>query len=134
MGHCGAFGAARFGLRQFDLTEAQHGQIRALFQSHRDEFTVIRERTQAARKKMRAATTAEAIDEAAIRDAATELAGVQADAAVVTARLRQEVLAVLTPEQREKAKNLRADLQGRMKERRQRLAERLKQRGQGQPQ
>jgi protein CpxP len=129
MGHRGAVGAARFGLRQLDLTEAQQAQIRVLFQARRDEFQAVRERMRTARMQMREATTSDAVNETALRTAAGNLADAQADAALLGARLRQEVLDALTPEQREKAKSLRADFMQRFKERRGRS---LKPRDQGQ--
>jgi Spy/CpxP family protein refolding chaperone len=78
------------------------------------------------------------VDEGAVRAAATELADAQAAAALLHARVRQEIWNTLTPEQQARAGELRAQReqrrQQRLEQRRQRLEERLKPPRQGQAQ
>jgi Spy/CpxP family protein refolding chaperone len=123
-------------LGQLDLSDTQRQQIRSIVQSHREEFRALGERTRAARQKLHELVTAEAVDETAIRAASSELAGVQADGAILRARVHQEVFATLTPEQQAKAKQLRSEAdqrrQERREQRRQRIEERLKRQGPGQ--
>ena len=66
---------------------------------------------------MNALVTADIVDEAAIRARSGELGAVEADAAVMRARVHQEVFSVLTAEQQAKAKELRAQMQERSKQR-----------------
>jgi len=64
------------------------------------------------------------VDESAIRAMSAEVAAVQADAAVLRAKVHQEVFSLLTAEQQARAKELRAQAQTRMKERASRMRER----------
>ncbi len=116
------------GLRNLDLTSAQRDQMRSITQNHRTEFQSLAERMRTARQGLAAATTSQNLDEAAIRSAAAQLAEVQADAAVLRARVRQELWNALTPEQQQKATALRTEREQRQQQRRERLQERLKQR------
>jgi len=69
-----------------------------------------------ARKALQEAIAADTTDEAAIREKAAEVGAVEADAAVLQARIRTEIFALLTPEQVKKAKDLRAEMENRMKD------------------
>jgi Spy/CpxP family protein refolding chaperone len=103
-------------LRELDLTDAQHQQVRAIMESHRDEQRAIGDRIRTARKALQDAIAADTIDETAIRLKAAEVGAVEADAAVLQAKVRAAVFAILTPEQVKKAKELRAEMENRMKE------------------
>lgn len=128
----GEFGRAGFGLRQLDLSDAQRQQVRTIMQSHRDEFKAIGEKMRTARGRLHDAVQADSVNEEAIRTASSDLSQVQADAAVLRAKVHQEVFATLTPEQQQKAKTLRAEAEKRRDERRQRMEQRLKERKQRQ--
>ena len=107
-----------FGLpmRELDLTDAQREQVRTIMESHRDQQKAIGDRMQAARKALHDAIAAETIDEGAIRAAAADIGTIEADAAVLQAKIRGEVFALLTPEQVKKAKELRSEMENRMKD------------------
>lgn len=126
------FGRMAFGLRQLDLSDAQRTQIRTIMQSRRDEFKALGEKARAARNRLQDAVRADGVNEEAIRTASGDLAQVQADIAVLRARVHQEVVATLTPEQQQKAKQLRAEAEKRREERRQRMEQRFKERRQRQ--
>jgi Spy/CpxP family protein refolding chaperone len=53
-------------------------------------------------------------DEAAVRQASTEVAAVQTDRALLAMRVRNEVWRLLTPEQQQKAQELQKQMQERM--------------------
>lgn len=89
--------------RQLDVTTDQRQQIRAIAEKHRADLKPLRDQALAARRGLADATEATALNEQAIRDASAKLAAVQADLAVLRAKVRAEVFQVLTPEQREKA-------------------------------
>lgn len=112
----GPLGIAGLPLRGLGLTDAQREQVEAVMDSHRDEQKAIGERMMTARKALRDAVEADAFNDAAIRAAAAEVGGVEADAAVLRARLRAEVFALLTPEQVQKVKDLRSEMESRMKD------------------
>ena len=112
----GPFGMGGFPLRGLDLTDAQHDQVKAIMESHRDEQKAIGDRMQAARKALHEAIAADTFDEAAVRAKAAEIGAVEADAAVLQARIKGEIFAILTPEQVKKAKELRSNMENRMKD------------------
>jgi len=85
-------------------------------ESHRDDQKAIGDRMQKARKALHDAIAADTFDEAAIRSAAAEVGAVEADAAVLQARIHTEVVALLTPEQVKKAKELRTEMENRVKD------------------
>jgi Spy/CpxP family protein refolding chaperone len=103
-------------LRALDLTDAQHEQVKAIMESHREEQKAVRGKMMTARKALHDAIAADVIDEAAIRAAAGAVAALDADEAVQQARIHAEVFAILTPEQVKKAKELRTEMENRMKE------------------
>src|SRR5262245_53092588 len=54
-------------LRELELTDAQREQVKAIFDSHKDEFQAIGDRLKAAHESEAAAVDAQPLDEAAIR-------------------------------------------------------------------
>ena len=103
-------------LRELELTDAQREQVKAIMESHRDEQKAAGDKMMAARKALHEAIAAETFNEAAIRAAAGEVGAAEADAAVLQAKIHGEVFAILTPEQVKKAKELRTEMENRMKE------------------
>lgn len=129
------FGLMReIGIGRLDLTDAQRQQVRTILQGQRDTQGQIRQRMRAAHKALNDAVSAPAFDEAAVRARSAELAAVQADAAVVRARIRSEVWAILTPEQQQKATELRAKMAERFQQRQQLRQQQRQQRQQPQQQ
>jgi Spy/CpxP family protein refolding chaperone len=128
MGWRGMAGRMDVGLGRLDLTEAQREQVRTIVQRHREDFQGVAERMRVARKALDDAINAEQVNEGAIRNASATLADIQADGAVLRAKVRQEVWGLLTPEQRQKATALRAERERRAEVRKERAEQRLKQR------
>lgn len=116
--------------RELGITDVQREQIKAVMEQHRTEFQVIQERARTARSALHAAVTADVVDEGLVREKSAALAAVQADRAILGARVRSEVFNLLTPEQQAKAKELRAQAEQRQQERRERMRERREQRRQ----
>ena len=77
-----------------------------------------------ARAALNDAVTAATFDEGGVRAKAADLAAVEADAAVLRARAHAEVWALLTPEQQQKAQQLKAQRTERQERMRQRFQER----------
>ena len=115
-------------LRQLDLTDAPRAQVRQIMDSHADELKAIGERLREAHKAQDDLVTAPNLDESAIRAKAAEVGAIEADAAVLHARLHAEVFAILTPDQQAKAAELKAQFQSRMDQMRERMKERRQQR------
>ena len=116
------------GLRGLDLTETQREQVKTALDSHKAEFEALGTRMRSARQALDAAVTADTFDEAAIRQKATDVALVEADGAVLRAKVHAEVWALLTPEQQQKSKALQAERQARRAQLRQRIDQRRSQR------
>ena len=93
-------------LDRLGLTETQREQIRTVMQSHDAELKTLNDRAITARQALQTTVLAEAFDEGAIRARSADVAAVEADLAVSRARIRTEVLQMLTPEQRARAKEL----------------------------
>ena len=92
--------------RQLGVTADQRQQIRVILEKHRADLKPLMDQALAARRGLSDAIQAPAVNEQAIRDASAKLAAVQADLAVLRAKIRTEAFQVLTPEQREKALEL----------------------------
>ena len=116
------------GLRALDLSETQREQVKAAMESHKAEFEAQREKLGTTRKALHDSMTAETFDEAAIRQMSAEVAVVEADGAVLQAKVHGEVWALLTPEQQQKARQLRTQMEQRIGQMRERFEQRRGQR------
>jgi Spy/CpxP family protein refolding chaperone len=109
-------------LRGLDLTEAQQQQVREIVQRHRDEMRTAGEQVGKALDEQRTAVETTPVNEGLIRSTTQALAEAQTDMALLQARIHSEVFSILTPEQQEKAKQLREQRESRfrtLRERRQ---------------
>jgi len=105
-------------LGALNLTDTQKGQVKSILDSHRDEMQSLGDKSRTAHQALDAAITADSIDESAIRARAADVGAVDADMAVLRAHIRAEVWQILTPEQQSQAKQMQADMQQRMQNRR----------------
>ena len=117
-------------LRGLALTDTQQEQVRTALDGHKAEFEAIRTRMQAARTALQAAVTADAFNEAAVREKSVDVAAVEADGAVLRAKVHSEVWALLTPEQQQKARELQAQRVERRAQMRERMQQKRQQRQQ----
>ena len=90
--------------RALNLTDTQRDQIKAIADSHKDEWKSLADRERAARTAVNDLVTADTIDEAAIRQKSAEVAAVDADAAVARAHAHAEVFQLLTADQKAQLK------------------------------
>ena len=95
-------------MRELDLTDAQREQVRSIMESHRDAFQQVGEKMRTAREGMGALIDADTLDEDAIRSKSREVAAAEADSAILNAKARAEVFGILTAEQQEKARAMKA--------------------------
>ena len=98
--------------RDIDLTDAQRDQIKAIVESHKDEWKGLADRARTAHMALNTAVTAETLDEVVIRQKSSEVAAVDADLAVARARAHAEVFKILTAEQKAKLAATRRGRQG----------------------
>jgi Spy/CpxP family protein refolding chaperone len=102
-------GPMGFGVNPRDLNDAQREQVKAIHERHAAEMKPLIEQSQAARKALQDNVIAGGTN---LRALAMELGKAEGDLAFANAQIQGEVLAILTPEQRQK-------MQDRAKERRQ---------------
>ena len=89
------------GIPGADLTDAQRDQIKAIRDQHAEEMRPLADRAAAAHKAIADAIMATPVDQNQLRVAANEVGAAEADLEFARAQVEAEVLAVLTPAQRE---------------------------------
>jgi Spy/CpxP family protein refolding chaperone len=92
------------------LTDAQRDQIKAIADSHKDEWKTLLDRGRAAHMALDDVIAADAINEAAIRQKSAEAAAVDADIAVARAHAHAEVWQILTGDQKTQLKTMQAQM------------------------
>jgi len=100
-------GGERHFMGKLNLTEAQRDQI---FKLRHEAAPTLREKgkqARAARTELRQLAQADRFDEAKARALSQKVANAQTDFMVERMRLKHQILAVLTPEQRQKAEEAR---------------------------
>jgi len=95
---------------QIGLTDAQRDQMKAIADTHKDEWKTLLDRGRAAHMALDEAIIADAIDEAAIRQKSAEAAAVDADVAVARAHAHAEVWQILTADQKTQVKTMQAEM------------------------
>ncbi len=107
-GPIGPFGfmAAHHALHELGLSDEQKTHIKGILRSHRQEFHGAVDRLRTLHETVGQLSRQDAIDDDAIRERVREAVGPLGDLAVLHARVRREIGAVLTPEQSQKAESL----------------------------
>jgi periplasmic protein CpxP/Spy len=101
--------------RGLDLTDEQKAQVKQIREASRSKTQALRESSKANRQKLKDATANGAFDEAQITAIANENAAVSAQMTVERARVRSQVFAVLTAEQKAKAAEMKSQMKDRFK-------------------
>jgi Spy/CpxP family protein refolding chaperone len=99
------------------LTDAQKASIQALRRKHQPDLLRCRDVVQQAQRALRTALQDAAIPEAQLRPLFDKAAGARFDLLLARRALQRETRALLTPEQRLKAAELRGFAQGQLRER-----------------
>jgi protein CpxP len=102
-------------LEQLDLSDEQKAKVKAIMDSRKDEGRAMMEKIGAEHMALQKLIMADTLDEQALRAQAAKLAALEADAAVARAKVSHEIRALLTPEQAQKAKDMQAKFEARMK-------------------
>lgn len=111
-------------LRDLDLSDAQREQMRALREGTSRETM---ERLMQRRKALNDAVDNGA-DEGTLRQLAFESGEAEGDAAVERARVHQQMMEILTPDQREQYQALKQEREQKMEQRRERFQQRMENR------
>lgn len=121
------FGPGRLGMRgmrtplleELQLTGDQQSQVETIFADGRDAIRALAGQLREKRTALRETTRTRPFDEAVVRSQAQEMADVQAQLIVARAQMMNQVLSVLTDDQKTKLSQLRAERLQRFKEWRQ---------------
>ncbi|HSF17944.1 MAG TPA: Spy/CpxP family protein refolding chaperone [Vicinamibacteria bacterium] len=120
------FGPMRM-LRELDLTEEQRQQVKTLFEQAAE--TGAHKRLMEARRSLNEAVENGETDEGAIRQLGYQVGLAEGDAAIERARVRAQVMELLTEEQKNKLAQLEQQRRQERDERRKRLEERRSRQG-----
>ncbi|HEX7941173.1 MAG TPA: periplasmic heavy metal sensor [Gemmatimonadaceae bacterium] len=118
-------------LERLDLTSDQRDRVKQIMDSHRDDQRTLGDRAMKAHEALQDAVTA-TFDESAIRARSADVAAVDADMAVLQARIYGEVFQILTSDQQQKLKQLQADMKARQAKMQQDFQQNGGRRGRGQ--
>jgi periplasmic protein CpxP/Spy len=110
-------------LRGINLTDDQKSKIKQISQSFRDRTQPLRQELQTKREALRQEGAGGTFDEALATQKLTETAGLEAKLMGEQFKMRQEILSVLTPEQKTQLEQKRAEFKARGGERRGRKGE-----------
>jgi len=126
----GGFGWAAFehALDDLDVSEAQREQLRGVLRGRRNEIQALAQRAVTTGRTLADLSTADQIDEAAIRAQAAALGETAAEAALLRASIHAEAAQILTPEQQQKLREQRTRFRARVDERMKQLQGELKRR------
>lgn len=119
MGRGGPGGPMGFGIDQSDLSDAQREQIKSIRDSHAADMKPSVERAQNARQALSNAVLTGVGD---VRGLALEVGNAEGELAFQQAQIETEILAVLTPEQKQRMQERRKEMEARraqMEQRRQ---------------
>ena len=103
--HRGGFGGGMFA--KLNLTDAQKASMKQIRESFGERTKSLREQLRAKRQELRQANEGGTFNEALATQNLTESAGLQAKLMGEEFKLRQEMLAVLTPEQKTQLDQMR---------------------------
>jgi Spy/CpxP family protein refolding chaperone len=117
-GHWGGrgFGARMFGLNAdyLELTDAQQAQMKDILTKEKPTIRPLFQQLAQGHQQMRQLEQAGPFDEAKVRAVATQQSQAMTELMVQKARIKSELVAVLTPDQKDKLAKLQARREARM--------------------
>ena len=115
MGHRGGFSAHMLGFYTdyLDLTDAQQAQMKDILAEEKPTFRPLMQQLAQGRQQMKALEQAGTFDEAKVRAAASQQTQTMTELMVQKARIKSELMAVLTSDQKDKLAKLEARRQAR---------------------
>ncbi|MFY9608137.1 MAG: Spy/CpxP family protein refolding chaperone [Blastocatellia bacterium] len=111
-------GRGMMGFRNLDLTDAQKAQMKQIRESHAQSLRPVMEQIRAKRQEMRQVNEAGTFNEALVTQKLIEIAPLEAKLQGERFRLHQEMISVLTPEQKAKFDQSREQFKSKWAERR----------------
>jgi len=104
MGHRGGFSAHMLGFYTdyLDLTDAQQAQMKDILSKEKSTIRPLMQQLAQGRQQMKQLEQANTFDEAKVRTAASSQTQAMTELMVQKARIKSELMAVLTPDQKDK--------------------------------
>jgi Spy/CpxP family protein refolding chaperone len=96
-------------LDDLDLTQTQQGQVRDIFKSNRQDFQNAMKTVFSARLALEQAVAANPADDAAVRARSTELGSAETELTSLEAKVRSQIVALLTTDQKQKLDQIEQD-------------------------
>jgi Spy/CpxP family protein refolding chaperone len=96
-------------LDDLDLTQTQQEQVRDLFKSNRQVFQSAMKTVFSARLALEQAVAANPADDAAVRARSTELGNAETELTSLEAKVRSQIVALLTTDQKQKLDQIEQD-------------------------
>ena len=115
-GHFGKRGGGRM-FSQLDLTDAQKAQMKQIRENSRETMRPLMEQIRAKRQEIRQAREGGTVNEALVTQKLTEIAPLEAKLMAERARIHEQTLSVLTPEQKTKLEQMREQFKSKKGER-----------------
>ena len=113
----GGFGVAMNIAERLGLTNNQREKVKAVMNSHTEELQALSRKMFDERKSLCDLIQADEMDEKAIRAQAAKISAVEADLAVIRAKIAQEIKPLLSAEQKQRMKELKEEAEKRWSER-----------------
>lgn len=110
-------------LRGLDLTDEQKAQVKTIMQSSRESSKPLREQMKANRQKLQTLSDSGNFDQAQVQALADEQGKLTAQMIVEKEKVKSQISAILTPEQKAKAAEMKAQFKQKREERKQKWAE-----------
>lgn len=101
-------------LKQLDLTSDQHAQVKAIFQKEKPTLQPLMQQMRQSHEAMKALEAAGPFDEAKVTALATQNSQTMIQLEVEHERVKSEIMAILTPDQKAKLAQLDANHEAHM--------------------
>lgn len=115
----------RAAFKKLDLSDKQKEQLKAIKSANKGEFKAKRKEMHQLKTQIHQLTEAEQIDEGAIKALSLQIAELKAEQVIKSAQMKQEMMKVLTDEQKAKLAEMKEERKARKQARFERLKERL---------
>ena len=93
--------------KHLQLSEEQASKVRSVFEKHSEELSALRSEKQSNRQELRASMHAENMDMTKVEKLAKKQGMLKTEKILIKAKIKSEIKAILTDEQRAKMKTMR---------------------------
>lgn len=110
--------------RGLDLTDAQKEQMRSIHEANRDSVKSLRDQMKANKQQLETLSAGGSFNESQVQAIAQQQGALHAQMIVNRERIKSQMFAILTPEQKSKMAEMKANREQKMQERKAKRAER----------